>query len=101
MPLEEVLGMTWKEKLRALEPCPEAYRWACQYTTLRQAWRACERGEWMRWLLVSCGGLFNDEIYDCVALTEREPWRGMASGENSLQNAYIILDFMPDPPELP
>ena len=41
----------WKAKLKALGPCAEAYRWACRYKTFREAWRMCERGDWMWWLM--------------------------------------------------
>ena len=90
--------MTWKEKLKALGPCPEAYKWACQYSTLRQAWRACERGDWMEWLLYGC-----DEEDTVRAVLETFHWTDMFHpiSELQLQDAYIILDFMPDPPELP
>ncbi len=90
--------MTWKQKLKALDPCPEAYRWACRYTTLRQAWRACERGDWMGWLARECGEL------ECMNATwiVMDDWGFLDNTrEWNLVRAYIILDFMPDPPVLP
>ena len=89
----------WKAKLKALSPCPEAYRWAIKHKTLREAWRMCERGDWMEWLLYWCN--------------EREVWRATIEATtwglifdvpplgDVLCNAYIILDFMPNPPRLP
>ena len=29
----------WKAKLKALGPCPEAYKWAIKHKTFREAWR--------------------------------------------------------------
>ncbi len=97
--------MTWKEKLKALRPCPEAYKWACQYSTLRQAWRACERGDWMGWLM----GVCEVDEYTIEATWVAFEWCGQDPyyvgpkyiGQHRLVRAYIILDFMPDPPELP
>lgn len=86
----------WKNQLKALHPCPEAYRWACQYTTLRQAWRACERRDWMAWLVRMSGG--ND--HDLYAAIDIGYDKGCPSEEELLQDAYIILDFMPNPPVL-
>ena len=43
-------------RLKLLDACPEAVEWAAQYPTLQAAWDACERGDWMLWLLgKSCG----------------------------------------------
>ena len=91
--------MTWKEKLKALHPCPEAYRWACQYKTFRQAWRACEDGGWMWWLVSECNPGAGGEMDD--VLCEIDGWGVLDWREEMLQEAYIILDFMPDPPVLP
>ena len=92
--------MTWKAKLKALGPCPEAYKWACQYNTLRQAWRACERGDWMRWLLVELGN-YQEELNATVEVYCEWIELDYDTREEDLVDAYIILDFMPDPPELP
>ena len=93
---------TWKQKLKALDPCPEAYKWACQYNTLRQAWRACEERAWMTWLWDACQ-VGTSEPYRCLyrALDIKGLTTDVSYAERSLQDAYIILDFMPDPPELP
>jgi hypothetical protein len=93
----------WKAKLKALGPCPEAYRWACQFKTLWEAWRMCERGDWMWWLLDKTDYRTAAEI-SCV-LDEVEMWCELDTygsyAQVSLREAYIILDFMPDPPKLP
>ena len=41
----------WTEKLVALDACSEAVVWARGYRSLTAAWNACERGDWMIWLL--------------------------------------------------
>ena len=86
----------WKARLKALRPCPEAYRWAIKHKTLREAWRMCEERAWMAWLLKACGD--TTPIYGILELfpASESNWK-----QESLQDAYIILDFMPDPPRLP
>jgi hypothetical protein len=93
--------MTWKQQLKALRPCPEAYKWACQFTTYRQAWRACEDGYWMRWLVRQCEGKESD-MYQAMGVVVEWGWlTNRPFGFDALCDAYCVLDFMPDPPELP
>ena len=91
----------WKARLKGLEPCPDAYEWACQFKTFRQAWRMCERGDWMLWLIDEIDREAADEME--TILIEIAFWSDNEDGfrEGLLREAYIILDFMPDPPELP
>ncbi len=89
----------WKAKLKALHPCPEAYRWAIKHKTLKEAWRICERGDWMDWLLHVCGATTTDD--PDIFGTTGPPWEVGHIREFELQDAYIILDFMPAPPTLP
>lgn len=37
-------------KLKSLNACAEAVKWASQFSTLEEAWQNCERGDWMLWL---------------------------------------------------
>lgn len=39
------------KKLHALHACDEAIEWAGRYATMQEAWHACERADWMCWLL--------------------------------------------------
>ncbi|MDI7268991.1 MAG: hypothetical protein QME96_13465 [Myxococcota bacterium] len=45
----------WLSALEALRPCPETVEW-CRglpaRTSLAAAWRRCDRGEWLLWLVV-------------------------------------------------
>ena len=41
----------WINKLNALQPCPEAMKYALTHKTLASAWAKCERAEWMLWLI--------------------------------------------------
>ena len=43
--------MTVKQYLTKLGACTEAVKWAGQYATVAEAWEACERSDWMEWLL--------------------------------------------------
>ena len=38
-------------KLKQMNACSEAIEWAENYPSLKKAWDACERGDWMLWLL--------------------------------------------------
>ena len=94
----------WKAKLKALGPCPEAYRWAIKHKTLREAWRMCERSDWMYWLWDVCGDRKCDlgGILDAVLRWgENDLWELYFSDDACLFETYIILDFMPDSPRLP
>ena len=39
--------------LSRLGACPEARAWAKDYPDLQSAWTACQRSNWMLWLLAS------------------------------------------------
>jgi len=58
----------WIKKIEAFNPCPGAGEWVewCeQFPDLQQAWDACERGDWMLWLL---GELAAHAIYATRAI---------------------------------
>ena len=38
-------------QLKAIGACEEAVIWAKDYDSLGNAWKACERGDWMLWLV--------------------------------------------------
>ncbi len=42
----------WHDRLDALCACADAREWAAQYESAQSAWDACERPDWMLWLLV-------------------------------------------------
>jgi len=44
-------GRSWVRALRTLDACGEAVQWAEGYPSLRVAWAACPRGDWMLWYL--------------------------------------------------
>ena len=37
--------------LKKLNACKDAVEWADKFPSLQKAWEACERGDWMLWLL--------------------------------------------------
>ena len=39
------------DQLTALDACPQAIEWARNYTDLESAWAACDRADWMLWLV--------------------------------------------------
>lgn len=42
---------TLADRLSAMRACPESVQWARDYTDDAVAWRECQRGDWMLWLL--------------------------------------------------
>ena len=44
------------EKIRHLHPCREAVDWLATQPSAAEAWRSCERGDWMLWLLGRISG---------------------------------------------
>ena len=42
--------------LKKLGACKEAREWAASYSTLQEAWDACENGSWMLWLVAKRAG---------------------------------------------
>ena len=47
---------TLARQLKAIGACKEAVLWAKDYKTLRSAWEACERVDWMLWLSAKMEG---------------------------------------------
>ena len=45
------MNKTVADRIAHLHPCREAAEWARGYTSPTKAWRECERGDWMLWLL--------------------------------------------------
>ncbi len=41
----------WSDSLVALGVCPDAVKWVRAQESLIAAWAACERGDWMLWLI--------------------------------------------------
>ncbi len=46
----------WIKTLEGIGACSEALAWGEQFTTPDEAWAACERGDWMLWLLGKLAG---------------------------------------------
>jgi len=43
--------MKLSDKIKSIHPCSGAVRWMDHYETPQEAWDACERGDWMLWLM--------------------------------------------------
>jgi len=48
--------MTHVEKLENMGACREAVEWAREFRSMMEAWRACERGDWMLWYIGRLSG---------------------------------------------
>src|SRR5215471_1726928 len=47
---------TIADRIRHLKPCLEAIEWANDYISPNKAWRECNRGDWMLWILGTQAG---------------------------------------------
>ena len=45
-----------RKRIEHLNPCSGALKWLDTHTTTKTAWAACERGDWMLWLLGRLSG---------------------------------------------
>ena len=48
--------MTNRERLNTIGACHDAVEWAGKYKTPKAAWKACQRGDWMLWLIGKTSG---------------------------------------------
>jgi hypothetical protein len=49
-------AMTNRERLNTIGACHDAVEWAGKYKTPKAAWKACQRGDWMLWLIGKTSG---------------------------------------------
>jgi hypothetical protein len=69
----------WSKKLEALYACREAVEYAKTKPSLAAAWRDCERGDWMLWLVGKSAGRGDSPsrkrlvgaVVDCAALARK------------------------------
>src|SRR5690606_33136567 len=71
--------MHWSAKLEALGACNEAANYARTFDSFSDAWAACERGDWMLWILDTLSGPPGSDsrravvaaAVDCAALARK------------------------------
>ena len=51
----------WTEKLEKIGACQEAVEWAFKQKSLAEAWKNCEKGNWMLWLAGKFSGPSGDQ----------------------------------------
>ena len=61
----------WSDALLTLRACEDAIDFAAQHATYEAAWAACERGDWMVWLLGCLSGRRGDPRRDALLDTVR------------------------------
>lgn len=70
------------EQLKKLGPCSKALEFAAKFSTLQEAWDACERGDWMLWLIGKHCGEPNSKSRKKLVLTAckcaRLAWKWMS-----------------------
>ena len=73
-------------KLKRLKACQEAIDYAKGFETLQDAWNACERGDWMLWLVGKQSGKPGSKKRKLLVLTAckcaRLSLKYVAKGEN-------------------
>ena len=104
-------------RIRLLRACPEALRWCAQHASLAAAWAACERGDWMLWLLGKLAGPPKSDsrkalvlaacecarlALPCVSADEERPLKAIetaeswARGEASMDDLRAAADAADD-----
>lgn len=74
----------WMDKLNKLNACSEAVRWFETQPDMETAWRDCQRGDWMLWLLGRLAVTKGDRkrMVPAVAGCARLPLKYVPDGEN-------------------
>lgn len=76
---------TWIDELEDLNACNDAVQWAQSYDSLDVAWAACERADWMLWLLGRLSGPPESEarkpLVLCACACARTALRFVKEGE--------------------
>ena len=98
---------TVADRIKHLRPCGNALTWAAGYTSAAKAWRECEDGSWMLWLLGRHSGPVGSKsrkklvlaAYKCarLALThvpagELRPLRAIETAERYCRGEATIDD---------
>ena len=68
--------------LRKLGACSEAVEWAKGYPTLQAAWDACERADWMLWLVARVDGEIRPVTRLAMCACARTALRYVPAGED-------------------
>lgn len=88
-------------------PCLDSLEWVRTLprgTTAQQAWDACPRGVWLRWLLLLCGRGYSDPRYTRmweVTYQYRFNTNLTDEAKKQLYEAKIVRRFYPKPPRMP
>lgn len=53
----------WTVNLEAIGACEDAVEWARGYKSFAEAWEACERADWLAWLVMRVAGPFGSETH--------------------------------------
>jgi hypothetical protein len=69
-------------RLRRMGACPEAVEWAQPYATLQEAWDACERADWMLWLIGHLDGRYSRRLRLAACACARTALRFIPAGED-------------------
>jgi hypothetical protein len=90
-------GQSFRSKLIALGACEEALAWAGR-KSLRCAWRTCDRGDWMLWLVEIVAASYyshwmaSREFYDHVSVNvAREMQILLAAKKQTRRNCADFL----------
>lgn len=90
----------WSDRLVSIGACSDAVAWAKTQPTFRRAWLACDRGDWMLWLLDK-NGLPRERLVS-IALIEEVRTAGNAANAAARtkvlkQCADIVRKHVPKP----
>lgn len=84
--------MTWITGLKRLKPCSDALKWAMQYSTVEEAWGACNRGDWLLWYAarVNLTPERHKNLVRAACLIAKTRLDKVASGDNRPSHAITV-----------
>ena len=89
--------MKFKDWLRMRNACHESLEWL-EDKTLQEAWEACQRGDWMRWLsqaatkVVGCNWTWNKHDQMCSAWTVFAKKEGIDAAYDEAIGKILLKD---------
>lgn len=98
--------LLWHRKLAALYPCDEAMDFALQHKTLASAWKACHRGDWMKWLIKQVWyrkkpGTFAKLPAGFIMEFDQADLSSFSPSERHVATSRVVRKFFPLAPRLP
>ncbi len=91
---------TWIQKLEKLHACPSAIEWCETQPDYATAWKVCDRGDWMLWLVGRLSGSPKFKSRKKFVLASSAASVGAYTNDTLKSCAQTVRQFYPEPPGL-